>query len=373
MKIDGAFSLTVESEEDILLLAELLQRKNQNTLNHRQKVVVPDTNGRKRHGQPGTDTRVRDLLKESYPSGIFTTKQANQIVKKRLLYNRGTVGNITRKLVSAGQLFKVERGRFSFQAPVTGKGSYHPNEDLLLDLMTDKPDSLLEVCRIAKALSNELPLVIDNTGVYCRLTDGHGQMMLDMALEKSLFSGYHLKKPIEFKTDVSALYSRLERSSQMHLSLKQENSPLLVGSYELKLDSYRDFDVKVIHQENDVKARSELLIGRQELEKILSDNVVNCQHIDIIADKDRIAFESHSEQGDFKPDPIVQDYNCIEPSRSRLHYTEVLLKCLKAAKCDKVKLGIGPFLHVEFLIDPAVKASLYLATKKEEQVIQTAM
>lgn len=380
MKIEGAFSLTVESEQDILLLAELLQRKKGGLVPNGDKARYHTYHaqmGSKRPQQTSleTDIKVRELLKENFPSGIFETKQANQLVKKRLSFSRSTVGNIIRNLVKVGELNRIDKGRFSFHTPAAGKGDYHPNEDLLIDLATDKPGSLLEVCRLARALSNELPLIIDGNGIYSKLSDGHGQIMLDVKVDKSVFAYYHVKRPIEIKADSTALYARLERSSQgqLHVSINQDSSPLLIGNYELKLDSLRDFDVKVVPQDNDVKAMSELLIDRQALERILSDNTVNCQHIDIIADKDRIAFESHSEQGDFKPEPIVKDYNCSEPSRSRLHYTEVLLKCLKAAKCDKVKLGIGQFLHVEFLIDPAVKLSLYLATKKEEQLIQSAM
>jgi hypothetical protein len=35
-----------------------------------------------------------------------------------------------------------------------------------------------------------------------------------------------------------------------------------------------------------------------------------------------------------------------------------------------VKLGIGAFLQVEFLMDPAIKILLFLATKKELEAVQ---
>jgi hypothetical protein len=374
MIVDGSFTLKVETEQDILLIAELLQRKKDKPLGKIPKGAAkepPSVNLTKGHQLKVTEShrKMLDLIKANHPSGSFHVSDAAMLIKKQMKLGRTSAGNALKTGVKIGELRNVKHGIYTFENHQKGEPlSIHPNEDFLVDLIADRPDGLLELCRIARTLSNELVLVIENTGICCRLTDGHQQIMLDMTLEKSLFSAYHLKKPIEVKLDASTLYSRLERAAQLHLSLKQENSALLVGNYELKLNSYRDFDGKVASPAA-VSTKSELLIGRQGLEQILSDNAVNCQHVDIICEKDHLTFESHSEAGDYKL-AVKEGYDCLEPSRSRLNYQADLLRCLKASRCEMVKLGIGAFLQVEFLMDPAIKILLFLATKKELEAVQ---
>jgi hypothetical protein len=376
MIVDGAFTLKVETEEDILLVAELLRRRGL-TSSKRLKVTTererrPSGKIPQGRGPIESHRKMLDLIKSNHPSGEFHVSDAVKLIKKQMKLGRTSTGNALKTGVKIGELFRVNHGVYTFEkSGISSPLPVRPNSDFLLDLIADRPDGLLEICRIAKTLSNELPLVIDNSGIYSRLTDGHGQIMLDMTLDKSLFSGYHVKKPVEFKIDAPALYTRLDRDEQLHLSLKQENSPLMVGNYELRVDSYRDFDGKVVPPAN-VSPKAELQIPRVQLERILTDNAVNCQHIDIIAEQDIIVFESHGEAGDYKS-TIAEGHRCHEPSRSRLHYQETLLHCLKASKCEMVKLSIGEFLHVEFMSGPAIKISLFLATKKEEQVMQPAL
>jgi hypothetical protein len=187
-------------------------------------------------------------------------------------------------------------------------------------------------------------------------------MALHVKLSSAFFEEYHIEKPIQFQVNSDAVLERMPRSKTVQIAMKQRSETLTTGEFDVRLEDLKALDTPLGESQNE-DFKSELTIAKQGLEKILSDNKVNSDFMDIIATGDNITLESKNERGNYSRE-ISDRYICKEPSKSRLYYLDYLIKCLKASKCDTIRLrNNGIFLITEFVYEPSVKLSLFLTCK----------
>jgi hypothetical protein len=257
-----------------------------------------------------------------------------------------------------------------------GSAAIEPAGDSLLHLETEKPESLIEWLRISKVLSNELPIRIDQKGIHCRLTDGpNRQVVFDSRIRRELFNVYHLKVPVLDVTvqDAGMLLHAMERTKRkkvIRLRMSSGERILRVGEdYQVKLAS-----CTVLKEENELeksdigvslsmRACSHFWMKREDMAALFTDAKANASYVDLIAETGDLTIESHTESGDYSK-TITQSYGCKTPSQSRLYYVDLLLRCLKASKCEEVTVdNLGSFLQIWFSGNVYSRRILILACK----------
>jgi hypothetical protein len=253
-----------------------------------------------------------------------------------------------------------------------------PAGDSLLHLETEKPESLIEWMRLSKVLSNELPIRIDQKGIHCRLSDGpNRQVVFDSRIGRELFNVYHLKAPvIDVKVqDAGMLLHAMERSKRkkvigLRIASSEERILRVGEDYQVKLASCTVLKEESELEKSDIGASlsmgacSHFWMKREEMVALFMDAKANASYVDLIAGPADLMLESHTESGDYSK-TIAQSYQCKIPSRSRLYYVDLLLRCLKASKCEKVTVeNMGGFLQIWFSGNVNTRRILILACKR---------
>jgi hypothetical protein len=102
---------------------------------------------------------------------------------------------------------------------------------------------------------------------------------------------------------------------------------------------------------------------RKELIALMMDAKTNASYVDLAAGSNELVVESHTESGDFAKS-LTQHYRCTKPSRSRLNYVDLLLRCMKASRCEKITIdNLGTFLQIWFSGGVHARRILILACK----------
>ncbi|GEM_PF-5171143 len=280
--------------------------------------------------------------------------------------------------LTAVTAFLQSRKKVAPEASIQSAG-FGQSNDNLLDLVTENHQELIEWLRIVKVLSQELPVRIDQTGLHCRLSDGPGrQVVFDSQIGKPLFSTYHLKVPAIDITiqDVGVLLQAIERirlkGQPVHLWIERSDQGVLrVGEdYSVKLGRCVILKERVEPSKADVgaslsmNASSSFWLTRKALIALMMDNKANASYVDFAAGSSELVLESHTETGDFSK-KITEHYRCTKPSRSRLNYVDLLLRCLKASRCEKITIdNLGTFLQIWFSGSVHARRILILACKR---------
>jgi hypothetical protein len=316
-----------------------------------------------------------DLIKSNYQTGSFHVAEAAKLIKKEMKLRRTSVGNAIKTGVRTGEVRQIKKGIYTFQnQSLVNEEKDALFQNSLLFLQCAKSSILIEILRIVKTLSERVELVIQADAIHCILNDAEGHMTLDLRLLPSLFTSYKLtKQAIDLTADCGLLLERLQRIDGPVTLAMVEAKPntLQIGDqFNLALENVTVLEKALELPKPSMVFKSELIIDRQQLERILSDNRVNSDYVDIIAEREHVLFQSFNEKGDYPGKPIMIGYTCKEPTRSRLTYLylDYLIKALRAAKCESIRLkNGGSFLLTEFILDPSVKLSIYLACKSMQE------
>lgn len=107
-----------------------------------------------------------------------------------------TQENVSRTLLSytlafaiqQGQIHNLGYGHYSFAAQ-----KHQPNLESLLDLVSESTESLTSVFRTMSKVSDNVHLYFNEQGISARFSNESKNAMLDVKLDKSMFSVYHVK------------------------------------------------------------------------------------------------------------------------------------------------------------------------------------
>jgi hypothetical protein len=300
--------------------------------------------------------RFEAILRRLHPTGTFREGQVNNVIQQEMEMSHSSVGNYLRGLAELGRLRKTDEGYTFGEEQVSVKPDYR------LFLHCKKPEILTDVLRVIRSLSDKLALAVQEDALYSVLNDGHGHMALHVKLSSSFFEEYHVARPVQFQVESEIALRRVQRLKDIQIALKEGSDSLSIDQFDIKLEDLKALETPLGDNQNE-DFKSELTIKRQELEQILSDNRVNSDYMDLVATANGLTLQSVNEKGDYRK--VISDgYTCKEPSISRLYYLDHLIRCLKASKCETVRLrNNGIFVVTEFDLEPSVKLSLFLTTK----------
>lgn len=114
--LTGTLTLTLQTEDDILLAASIIQQRRLAARNQGQgdNADKQMTNPKKGKEQRPTDAAVFDRLRTHFQAKEFSTAQAIEEVKRIAGYSPAKAGRILRKGIETNELTRLREGRYVF-------------------------------------------------------------------------------------------------------------------------------------------------------------------------------------------------------------------------------------------------------------------
>ena len=115
--ITGTLSLTIQTEDDILLLARIIEEKRlaAKSENPEDKVERPQSTVNERRQRP-SNAEVLDKLRSRFQSNEFSRAQAIDEVKKIAGYSSAKTGRILRSGLEVNKLHRIREGWYAFMS-----------------------------------------------------------------------------------------------------------------------------------------------------------------------------------------------------------------------------------------------------------------
>jgi hypothetical protein len=119
MDFKGSITFTIETEDDVVLAAQLIQQKR---ASFHQPIPEPPATEVKpvakegKHSRMLTDAEIIDELKLAFPQGAFFRAQADAIIEKATGLSTWTAGRILNKAIDEGKLKRLKQGEFTFDS-----------------------------------------------------------------------------------------------------------------------------------------------------------------------------------------------------------------------------------------------------------------
>ncbi|MGI0013473.1 MAG: hypothetical protein ACREBU_08555 [Nitrososphaera sp.] len=296
--------------------------------------------------------RIIDILKRDYGSSPqFTTAQANVLVSRELRLKRSSTQNALGYGVKNAVLKKLKQGVFSFQPGASvGKA--------MIDIRTDRIAEVVQALTLAEKVSPVTYLFMTKNALVCRSSDEKTAVLIDIKVERELFSSFKVDRPLSIAVDSKALLERLRKQKQFWLVIESLDTQVLkIGEYSVKLGH-----IEELQQEPDPleikNPKGIISIDRQELEDILQRASANANYVDLMYSKDRIVFSNVSLGGDDWSHEVTRGYESREQGRTR-YIISFLLKAIKAVDCKSLNIQDDTrSLFVNFLLAEEVTVQL---------------
>lgn len=120
MELNGSLTITLKSEEDIILMGQFLQqrRTKNSSLEESQPARHEEKEPVRRQESVAniTEIEVTNRLKNAFPRGPFTRSQAIELILKDMSLSAWTVGHILGKAIERKTLRRLRKGEFTFDA-----------------------------------------------------------------------------------------------------------------------------------------------------------------------------------------------------------------------------------------------------------------
>jgi hypothetical protein len=120
MELNGSLTITLKSEEDIILMGQFLQqRKTQNPRLNEGQPARHEEKEPDRHQESianNTEIEITNRLKNAFPNDSFTRSQAIELIQKDMTLSPWTIGHFLRKAIERKTLRRLRKGEFTFDA-----------------------------------------------------------------------------------------------------------------------------------------------------------------------------------------------------------------------------------------------------------------
>lgn len=120
MDFNGSLTITLKSEEDIILMGQFLQQRRtpSSPSNEYKPTAQEKKEGAKSevHRATTTEIEVTKRLKSAFPKSPFTRSQAIELIEKDTSLSAWTIGHVIGKAIERGTLRRLRKGEFTFDA-----------------------------------------------------------------------------------------------------------------------------------------------------------------------------------------------------------------------------------------------------------------
>lgn len=379
---DITFTFRITNENDLHRVMELYEElQNEAKLLNEPKVQGIDktvSGGSALKSKPQTpvvkprqDTyrEIIQEIKKAIGDKHFGRRQAERITLRTSGYGESTVRDALNFGMAHRMVFLLQRSPkhvYSFIEP-----SVHTlKPEGALDLISDESVGLIDALRVVERISPALVLLVSNHGIEGRTSDAEKTCVVDLKIGRSLFSSYHVDKPVTFGIDVKAMLERLgsvRKGEKLHLFIHsvESNALLKVGAIG------REYDFKLLELANTTDnfdkltlpgQKAEFVISRKEFSSLLADAAVNAPYVDFIHEANKTIVINVSARGEFRRELQSE---CIEPTKSR-YLIANLLNCIKGQlSCELIAVrDYSELLAIELTFQEHVKQQFMIANMR---------